>query len=126
MTTTETEKVPAFDLARRVRDMVTQYVYRRAELKSGIERKDITDWRNVPERYASAQQGVCESAFLTMRACRSREDFVAFFTGTICSVPQFLPEQDYRGLAEALLSDDDRWEEVKALAMLTVSALSRI
>lgn len=126
-----------FDLSKRVHDMVAQYVYHRTESKSGIKWADFKDRRitdpatgktriDVPPKYREARERVCQDAFLSLRACRSREDFVAYFTGTICAVPQYLPIEEYQALADALLGDDGNWERVKALSMLTLSALSRV
>jgi CRISPR-associated protein Cmx8 len=122
-------------LVERIHDLITAYVVRKTEVKSGIRWDDIKDkWvtdaagrrrRDVPPRYQDARQKVCMDAFLRLRSCRSREDFVSYFTGTICSVPQYLPESEYGLVAEALLSED-RWEDVKALSMLALSGWSRI
>lgn len=125
----------ASELARRVHDLVRAYVFRRTDEKAKVpwesfkERK-VTDEKgreriDIPQAYREAREKVCKDAFLRMRACRAREDFVAYFTGTICSVPQYLADPEYQAMASAIL-DDDRWEEVKALAMLTLSALSRV
>lgn len=126
-----------FALSKRVHDIVEQYVRQRTEAKSGIKWADFKDRRitdpttgrtriDVPQRYQEVREKVCQDAFLSMRACRSREDFVTYFTGTICAVPQYLPMGEYQALAEALLGGDDEWEQVKALSMLTLSALSRV
>jgi len=124
------------ELAKRVHSLVREYVMRRSEGKSRIKWDSFRDRKvrdeqtgreriDVPQKYREAREDVCRDAFLRLRACRSREDFLAYFTGTICAVPQFLPQQDFLDLSEALL-DDQRWEEVKALAMLALSALSNI
>ncbi len=123
------------ELPRRVHDLVRAYVFRRTEEKSKVSWDSFRDRKvtdpsgreriNVPQAYSEAREKVCKDVFLRMRACRAREDFVAYFTGTICSVPQYLPDAEYQLMANAVL-DEDRWEEVKALAMLTLSALSRV
>jgi CRISPR-associated protein Cmx8 len=129
--------VTVVDLSRRVHDMIAQYVNRRTERRSGIKWDEFKDRRvtdpstgrtrlDVPTQYREAREKVCMDAFLAMRACHSREDFVAYFTGTICAEPQYLPMADYQELAEALLGGDDRWEQVKALSMLALSALQRV
>ena len=63
---------------------------------------------------------VCGDAFLAMRG-RNDRDFVAYFAGTICSVPQWLPEKEYLEVSQALTTD---WDKVKTLAMLALSACS--
>lgn len=126
-----------FDLSKRVHDMIRAYVSQRTEVKSGIAWADFKDRKvtdpttgrtriDVPQRYREVRERVWQDAFLSLRACRSREDFVAYFTGTICAVPQYLPMEDYQALAEVLLGDDDSWERVKSLAMLALSAVSRV
>ncbi len=134
VSTTTSSNQTEFDLARRVRDMVRAYVRHRTEERSGITWESFKDDRqptasggmrvNTPTKYSEAQERVCTDAFFQLRATRSREDFIAYFTGTICSVPQFLPEAEYQGIAVALLRRDDTWEDIKSLSMLAISALS--
>ena len=124
------------DITERVYKLVQAYVFRKTETKSGIKWDDFKDKKvkdsrtnreriDVPQRYREARERVCTDAFLRFRACHAKEDFVSYFTGTICSVPHYLPDAEYQAVAEAILSDV-RWEEVKALAMLALSSFSRI
>lgn len=121
-------------LARRVHDMVQAYVRGRTESRTGIRFRDIprsTDERGRPrpqydERWRSTQENVAKDAFLQMRARRHQQDFVEYFAGTICSVGQFLPGSEYPVLAEALLADDDAWEDVRALAMIAISTMVNV
>jgi len=123
-------------LSQRVHSLVKAYVYRKSESKSGMKWDDFKNKKvkdestgkeriNVPKRYREVREKVCADAFLRLRACKAREDFVSYFTGTICSVPQFLPEAEYQIVADAILTDE-RWEEVKALTMLALSGLSNV
>ena len=117
------------DLAKRVHGMIWGYVNQRTEAKSGTPWEHYRDKKIAPqaqERYREVRENVCQDAFLAMRACRAREDFVSYFTGTICAVPQYLPKRDYQALADALLGHDDAWEGIKSLAMLALSAVSRV
>lgn len=130
------EPTTAPAMTERIYKLVRGYVMTRTEKKSGIawdsfkERK-IRDPQtgaeriDVPPRYRDVRESVCTDAFLRMRACRSRQDFVDYFTGTICSVPQFLPPGEYQAVSSAIL-DGEGWEDAKALAMLALSGLSRI
>jgi len=129
------EPPPAAELSKRVHDLVSAYVYRKTEAKSGIKWEDFKEKKitdpatgrvrtDVPQPYRDAREKVCTDAFLRLRSCKSREDFITYFTGTICSVPQFLPQEEYQKFSSALLSGE-AWIEVKALAMLALSALSR-
>lgn len=129
------EEVRVFDLATRVQSMIRDYVRYRATTKTGTE-EDFARWTvigadgrrsvNAPQEYRDARERICEDAFLSMRGCRSRQDFVTYFTGTVCAAPQYLPADEFRGIAEALLADDERWEEIRALSMLALSGLRRI
>lgn len=123
-------------LSQRIHGLVKAYVYRKSESKSGIKWDDFKAKKvkdgstgkeriDVPKRYRDAREKICADAFLRLRACKAREDFVSYFTGTICSVPQFLPELEYQTVADAILTEE-RWEEVKALTMLALSGLSNV
>ena len=129
------DSATAPDLSKRVYDLIAAYVRFKVKQKSGYEWNDFKDKKRtdpatgkervaVPEAYRDATEKVCSDAFLRMRSCKSREDFAGFFTGTICSVPQFLPQEEYQRIGAALL-DDDTWEDVKSLSMLALSGLSR-
>ncbi|MCX6841576.1 MAG: type I-MYXAN CRISPR-associated protein Cmx8 [candidate division WOR-3 bacterium] len=98
------------------------YVRIRAEDKSKVKSKNARDekGRITSKDFADAVERVCSDAFLAMRGRRDN-DLIEYFTGTICSVPQFLPEDDYMLVSKALTED---WSKVKTLAMLAVSACS--
>jgi len=112
-------------LARRVYELVRHYVRIKAESKSGKkleafpkdEKGHITLY---PQEYREEVEKVCMDAFLAIRG-RREQDFVEYFTGAICSVPQFLPADDYLLVSQALLDD---WEKMKSLSMLAISANS--
>lgn len=113
-------------LARRVFRMIQHYVRWKTEEKSGVKYEDFKatkgdDGRPIyPKAYREAQEKVCANAFLAMRGRRD-EAFVEYFTGTICSVPQFLPQEEYVAVSQALMTD---WSTVKTLSMLALSASS--
>jgi CRISPR-associated protein Cmx8 len=113
-------------LAQRTYRLIRQYVNRKTEDKSGQKWEDFKNNKNdkgqvvIPEKYREARQKVCSDAFLAMRG-RREQDFVEYFTGSICSVPQFLPEDDFLAVTRALIDDPDR---VKVLAMMALSAHS--
>lgn len=115
-------------LAQRVYRLVREYVRRRTEEKSGEKYENFKSDRdekgrvNYPPKYREALERVSSDAFLAMRGRRDK-DFVEYFTGTVCSVPQYLPEDEYLSVSKALTDD---WSRVKTLAMLAVSACSYI
>ena len=95
-------------IARRVYRLVGNYVRRRAE-----ERKR----RGSGER--EAKEKVALDAFLAIRG-RSVDDFPNYFTGSLCSVPQFVGKEDeFLMLGNALTRDPER---IRALTMLALSA----
>jgi CRISPR-associated protein Cmx8 len=126
-------------LSRIVQRLVHRYVEGRAEAKTGKKTKEFSfeivrdkPRRIYPADFREAQQKVCSDAFLSMRS-RHDQDFVEYFVGSICSVAQFLPSSDYEFLTNTLLTKPDTspigpkrmsWEDVKAVAMVAVSACS--
>ena len=115
-------------LEKRIYDMIGAYVRQKTEAKSKIKWSDFKDKRTqegkmaIPPEYIEARQKICMDAFLAMRSRRDQE-FIEYFTGTICSVPQFLPSDDYVFVSQAVL-EEDGWERVKTLSMLALSAHS--
>lgn len=119
----------AKELEKRIHQMVAAYVYRKTEARSNIKWEDIKDHLKGEgdgrvAQYREAREKVCSNAFLAIRSRKSREDFTTYFTGTICSVPQYLPESEYQKVSKALLGDE--WEDVKSLSLMALSGLSRI
>jgi len=111
-------------LASRIYRLIQTYVNHRSEDKSGMKsadfKRDERGYPIYPSKYREEREKVCMDAFLAMRG-RREQDFIQYFTGTICSVPQFLPEKEYLAVTYALMSD---WEKVKTLSMLALSAHS--
>ncbi len=117
------------DLSQRIYSIVREYANRKTEARCGLTWDSFKDSKNakgqvnVPSDYREAREKVCSSAFLAARSRKSREDFAAFFTGTICAVPQFLREKDFEAVSAALTGE--HWEDVRTLTMLALSGLSR-
>jgi CRISPR-associated protein Cmx8 len=115
-------------LEKRIYDMIGSYVRYKTEARSGIKWADFKDKKTaegklaIPSVYIEARQKVCADVFLAMRS-RREQDFIEYFTGAICSAPQFLPAEDYVLVSQALL-DEGGWEKVKALSMLALAAHS--
>ncbi len=114
------------ELAERVHDMVRAYVMRKTEARCQISWDTFKASKSgdVQQRYSEARQKVCMNAFLAVRSRRSREEFRDYFVATLCAVPQFLPDAEYLRVAQAVSSD--RWEDVRSLAMLALSAHSYV
>ena len=121
-----TEKDQDDQLALRVYRLLQNYIWRRTEEKSGVKfdqfKNNKTDKGHIsyPRAYAEALEKVCSDAFLAMRGRRD-QDFVEYFTGTICSVPHFLPETEFLSVAKDLM---ENWQKIKTLSMLAISANS--
>ncbi len=113
-----TDEVRDDQLAIIVRNVVKSYVRVKTEKKTGFS------WATQKEqsRFKETALKVCSQAFLDMRGRRDRV-FVEYFTGVLCSVPQYMPEEDYITVVNTLLSDPDK---VKCLAMLAMSATSSL
>jgi len=111
-------------LARRVYQLTRAYVMHRTEDKAGLSWKAFIESTRQEDasKYREVNAKVCSDAFLAMRGRRDA-DFVEYFTGTICSVPQYLPEDEFLGVSAALMSD---WQKVKTLSMLALSAHSQL
>lgn len=105
------------ELSIKVYKLIREYVNQRIAKKNGLS--------DIPEdiysvKYREDREHICSDAFLAMRS-RREKDFVEYFTGTICSVPQFMPEEDFLLISKTLMED---WEKIKILSMLAISACS--
>jgi CRISPR-associated protein Cmx8 len=112
-------------LVARVYQLIGAYVEHRVHERTGLRRRDFSKGDDGRVRYDSklreAIDKVTKDAFLAMRGRNDRE-FVAYFTGTICSVPQYFGRQDeFIVLSQALIADPDL---IKDLSMLALSAHS--
>lgn len=120
------ETRPDDRLAVLVHRLTRAFVNHETKDRSGIDyeslKTKVDDQGRIryPEAYRDAREKACSSAFLAMRGRRA-EDFIEYFTGTICSVPQFLKEDEFVALSRALIDDPDT---VKMLSMLALSAHS--
>jgi CRISPR-associated protein Cmx8 len=114
------ESVRDDELARRVYRIIGQYVNARTRDKTDLTWDDYVNGTGNRQAYREAREKVCSDAFLAIRG-RRENDFVEYFVGSICSVPQYLPEQDYLTVTEALTANPGT---VKTLCMLALSAHS--
>lgn len=92
------------------------------------ERKYELSWAKAKgnpaheKEYAEKREKVAREAFLAVRS-RTGTDFVAYFTSTICSVPQHATEEKYLEIARALM-DPKEVERVRSLTLLALSAVA--
>ena len=117
---------PQYSLEKIIHRMVGAYVRQKAEEKSNRKWNDFKDKKtpegkiDIPHEYHDATQKICMDAFLAMRS-RQGLEFISYFAGTICSIPQFLPQDDFVFVSQSLL---EQGEKVKTLSMLALSAHS--
>lgn len=99
--------------------LVGAYINGKVANKYGIEFKN-----GMPDdqlaKYREHRGKIARDAFLAIRS-RTGVDFVDYFTGTLCSVPQHMREVDYGALSRALLDPEER-ETVRTLTLLALSA----
>lgn len=112
-------------LVERIYKLIRAYVEHRSFERSGMRRRDFPKGDDgkfrYPKELREAVEKVTKDAFLAIRS-RNDRDFIAYFTGTICSVPQFFGRQeDFIALSQALIGDPDL---IKDLSMLALSAHS--
>jgi len=112
------------ELALRVHSMIRGYVSYKTERRCGKSYADFKASSYKDDQYINANNKVCMDAFLAIRGRKDHREFIDYFTGTICSVPQFLGKEQYQNLSVALL-DPAQWESLKSLSMLALSALSQ-
>jgi len=120
----EASKMSEEELALRVHSMIRAYVNHKTKRRCGKSYADFKASGFKDGQYIEANNKVCMDAFLAIRGRKDHREFVSYFTGTICSVPQFLDNQQYEELSVALL-DAEQWESLKSLSMLALSALSQ-
>jgi len=119
---------PATPLPPLINRMVRQYVIRKTEAKTGLEwdklkEKETPEGKlDIPKDWNDAKEKVASDAFLAARS-RREQDFVDFFTSTFCQFKQFLSDDEFRIVANALLEESGP-EKVKTLTMLALSANS--
>lgn len=120
----EASKMSEEELALRVHGMIRDYVNHKTKRRCGKSFADFKASGFKDGQYIEANNKVCMDAFLAIRGRKDHREFVTYFTGTICSVPQFLDNEQYQELSVALL-DPEQWESLKSLSMLALSALSQ-
>jgi CRISPR-associated protein Cmx8 len=104
-----------------VEDLIYQLIgtYITAKLRS----KHQLEWKGVQGssregEYSDKKTKIAKDAFLSVRS-RTGDDFVEYFVSTLCSFPQFLNEESYATLAQALHTNTDK---VRTLTLLALSA----
>ncbi len=94
------------------------YVRHRLRSKRGMDYGAVKSGDLDAEVFGRERERIAKDAFLAIRS-RSGADFIEYFSGTMSSVPQFLPEADYLALSRALFEETDR---LRVLTLLALSA----
>lgn len=93
---------------------------RHDELSQIIYRLTQSYVRRKTESKGKKRDDVARDAFLAVRS-RTGSDFVEYFCGTICSVPQAISSADFQRIGRALRDDEGR-AELRTLTLLALSA----
>jgi CRISPR-associated protein Cmx8 len=112
-----------------VHRLVNQYLRQKVKGRTGDDPYDKKFKKNVDGReklvpgkeVLDAWIRVCQQTHLEVRS-RNDNDFLAYFTGQICTDSQYLPNEDRTALSRHLFTGD--WETVKNMVNLSLSALS--
>lgn len=103
-----------------VLDLVGRYLSRKLKSKYDLEWESAQSTDGGKRNYEEKKGKLAKDAFLAVRA-RTGADFIEYFVSTLCSVPQFLPEERFLSLSKQLYQETDR---VRTLTMLALSARS--
>ena len=124
------------NIASKIYDIVGEFVAQRAEKRSGVKRDELPkkdgtiDWSTSNSRtsdYLASREKVATDAFLAIRG-RNSDEFVDYFVGSICAVPQFMgakgisPEEGFVAISNALHESESKRTEMKNLTMLALCA----
>ena len=101
---------------------VQSYVLGKTERKYGLSWPTAKGDAAREKDFREKREKVAREAFLAVRS-RTGADFVAYFTSTLCSVPQHVNEAKYLELARALM-DPKSIEQVRSLTLLALSAVA--
>jgi CRISPR-associated protein Cmx8 len=137
-TNTTEEKIPK-TIEMLTYQIIRTYVLSKFEAKYGIIWDFVWDkekkilWSKVKMRAAfdgekDNKEKIAKEAFLAIRSRKDKEDFITYFTSTICSVSQRLGEEGYITLVQSLYENESEseagWQKIRALSMLALSANS--
>jgi CRISPR-associated protein Cmx8 len=95
--------------------MVWTYISMKLDSKYGLKKESAKS-----AEYIEKKEKLAKETFLAIRS-RTGEDFISYFSSTICSVGQYMNEERYLTLTKALFDDT---EKVRTLVMLAISAVS--
>lgn len=100
--------------------MVGAYINRKLRSKYSLEWEQVKNNPSKKKEYEEMREKIAKDAFLAVRS-RTEMDFINYFASTICSVSQYMDEESFSTLAQALYQETDK---VRTLTMLALSARS--
>lgn len=98
--------------------VVRTYLSRKMKTKHDLTWEDVKNDEKKKEDWRDKRGDLARDAFLAIRS-RTGSDFVEYFTGTLCSVPHYIKEDQYLMLSRELLENS---EDVRTLTLLALSA----
>jgi len=98
--------------------IVGSYLSKKLDLKYGIKWPDAQKDAAKTKEYGEKREKIAKEAFLAIRS-RTGDDFINYFASTLCSVAQFLDEDSFVALTQALYNDP---EKIRTITMLALSA----
>jgi len=112
------------DLPLLIHRLVGKYVTSKAKDKCNLKGKKLKELSaEQRQKVYDEKRKYAADAFLAIRSRRD-QDFVDYFTASICSVGQYFKTTDeFKRVADALLDADER-DHVKTLTLLALSANS--
>jgi CRISPR-associated protein Cmx8 len=102
--------------------LVRGYVYGKVERRTGLKWDLVKEGAPQASRrgeYDEAKERIARDAFLSVRS-RTGQDFVEYFAGTLCSIPNHLGQDKFVTLSRAL---HERPEVLRTLTLLALSAV---
>jgi hypothetical protein len=117
MSNEETAKLPN-TLEGMVYKLVGDYLSQKLRGKYDLSWAQVQTDPIKQKDYEDKKQKLAKDAFFAVRS-RSGQDFIDYFTATICSVSHYLPAEQFTKLSQSLFQETDK---VRALTMLALSA----
>lgn len=102
-----------------VYELVSTYLTKRLAMKERLVWKEIEHDAKKKAEYNEKKRALARTTFYSVRS-RSDDDFVEYFTGTLCSVSQHMSEQGFLRIAQSLFAEPDK---IRTLTLLALTAL---
>lgn len=101
--------------------LVKIYLAKKLATRNGLQWKEVIGNKKLIDLYNDKKQALAKEAFYAARSRSSEQDFISYFTETLCSVSQQINEQEFMLVAQSLFEET---EKVRTLTLLALSAQS--